>query len=528
MSESGGNNNINNNNNIRQSAESELLEFCHSDSISEEGLREIIERLERHELTHLSNLNYDFFRAACLNGRVNEGIIQCLLEYFPVAANSISINCWSPLHCACLKNMTLGVIQLLINAAPDSVRSVNRNDSMPLHCLCSCNKVDEMTAIEILKLLLEKHLEAVQQADKTDSLPIHLACNRGKSPEFCRVLIEEYPGSERKMDEYGELPLHRACRSNTISTVEYLYKHYPDAINHAATEGAYPIHTAMMGLSSRSEPENAIDVVKFLLECDPNVKLQQFRGMISLIHFACSLDYANSNIHVGIEVVKAIYDAHPEAIDDNRFRAEFLEYHQGVQSFIGSQREYAREAKDHHLMTTPDGNGRLPLHLALNSRNNATLGSIKLLVKGNPPALQTPDNGGVIPLHVACANHKPASVVQYLVGLDTSTLDAVDRDGNTSLHYACCVARHEIIALLLNMFDAVSVSKRNTHGKLPIDLLWENSGEEDRECNECTESVFRLLKAYPELLMNVDMQMQSPSDEGPSQSGKKRKFDKEE
>ena len=57
MSESGGNNNINNNN-IRQSAESELLEFCHSDSISEEGLREIIERLERHELTRRAILQF--------------------------------------------------------------------------------------------------------------------------------------------------------------------------------------------------------------------------------------------------------------------------------------------------------------------------------------------------------------------------------------------------------------------------------------------------------------------------------------
>ena len=37
-------------------------------------------------------------------------------------------------------------------------------------------------------------------------------------------------------------------------------------------------------------------------------------------------------------------------------------------------------------MTTPDEKGQLPLHTAL--QNNATLGSIKLLVKGNDSVLQ--------------------------------------------------------------------------------------------------------------------------------------------
>eukprot|EP00984_Skeletonema_dohrnii_P010322 scaffold4008_cov85-Skeletonema_dohrnii-CCMP3373.AAC.2 len=61
-------------------------------------------------------------------------------------------------------------------------------------------------------------------------------------------------------------------------------------------------------------------------------------------------------------------------------------------------------------MTTPDGNGQLPLHTALQS--NVRLGSIKLLVKGNPPALQSTDNSGSLPLHIACAHHDSASVVQ--------------------------------------------------------------------------------------------------------------------
>ena len=79
--------------NRRQSAEGlsdELDKFCRSESLSESGLREII---ERHELTS-NNEDTDgqyktmFFHYACCNERVNEGIIRCLLEYFPAAAKA--------------------------------------------------------------------------------------------------------------------------------------------------------------------------------------------------------------------------------------------------------------------------------------------------------------------------------------------------------------------------------------------------------------------------------------------------------
>ena len=127
------------------------------------------------------------------------------------------------------------------------------------------------------------------------------------------------------------------------------------------------------------------------------------------------------------------------------------------------------------------------------------LGSIKLLVKGNPNALQSADNNGALPLHVACQHHDSNDVINFLVGLDPSTLDAVDREGNTALHLACCGAKYGTIVMLLGKYDAVSVSKRNADGELPIDLLWESIyAVGDRESIEYTESVFRLLKAYPE------------------------------
>ncbi len=428
---------------------------------------------------------------------------------------------WSPLHCAFInKNMTAEIVQLIIDAAPDSVRSVSNTGHTPLHYLCLNELLDGTIAIKILKLLLEKHPESIRHADDGYNerlLPIHLAARTGKSADFCRVLIEAYPDSIRVGDHRDQLPIHWACTYNTVATVQCLYNFFPDAINHATTDGNYPIHSAMNAILARQDPEAAIEIVKFLLNCDPNVKLQKCLE-ISLFHYACSLNDGRSNFEVGIENIKTIYDAHPEAIYDDEIEHDMHLYHQQVQAFLNTLLVYARQAKDHRQMTTPDGKGRLPLHTAL--QNNVILGSIKLLVNGNPTALQSPDDSGALPLHIACQHHDSLSVIQYLVRLDTTTLEAVDKAGNTALHYVCRGARHDIIALFLDEFNAVSVSKRSARKKLPIDLLWESNEVSDRESIEYTESSFRLLKAYPETVMKYDSKHQAKTNcQGQAKNG---------
>ena len=508
-----------------KSLSKELFEYCRYGFFrkSEEGLREIIQRyaltnndqlreiIQRHRLTPIYHLSdYDFFFEACQSIGITEGKIRCLLEYFPDAArqtspehlpNTIGEGGCLPLHWACHNSCaTPNIIQLLIDAAPDSIHSLSNEGSMPLHNLCSVPSssifgVDktaamQIAAMQILKMLIEKYPEAVRHPNNKGNLPIHYA-SQWKSPEFCRVLIEAYPGSERITNANSVLPLHYACLTGSLATVEYLYKLYPDSINHAATNGYYPIHFAIRGTTKRNNPATAAKIVQFLLDCDPDVELQKHGGMC-LLQFACEMNYTHYNIEEAIQIIKILFDAHPEAIEDNRSAPNIHRYHQQIQTFINEELVYARQAKDHRLMTTPDGNGRLPLHRAL--QNNVRLGSIKFF---DPFAVQFPDSSGALPLHIACQHHDSVSVVQYLVELDTTILIALDGDGNTVLHYACRGAKYGTIALLLEKYDAASVSKTNAQGKLPVDLLWDSNEVEDRESLEYTESVFRLLKAYP-------------------------------
>ena len=362
-----------------------------------------------------------------------------------------------------------------------------------LHKLCLHDShPNEAAAIQRLGLLMEKFPEAVRHANNNGYLPIHFAAWR-KSPEFCQLLIEAYPGSEQIPNAKGRLPLHLACRYNTVDTVEYLYAHYPEAIDHATTTGYYPIHCAIM----RDKSAAAVEIVRFLLDCDPNQKLKQCQG-VSLLGYACGRQYNDSRIGAGIQMIEAIFDAHPEAIEDITISADIESFHHQVQEFINGELVYARQAEDYRLMTTPDDNGQLPLHRAL--QNNVRLGSIKLLVKGNPFAVLLPNNSGALPLHIACESNDSTKVIEYLVSLDPSSLNAVDRDGNTALHYACRGLNHDSIALLLETYDAISVSKRNAQEKLPLNLLWESGTVDDRESVEYMGSVFQLLRAFPEML----------------------------
>ena len=150
-------------------------------------------------------------------------------------------------------------------------------------------------------------------------------------------------------------------------------------------------------------------------------------------------------------------------------------------------------------MHTLDQHRWLPLHHALHK--NASLGSIKLLVKGNPSALRVIDLLGMLPLHIACG-FSTVGVVRFLVEKDSSCLDVFDADKNYPLHYACRWGRSSIVKYLLER-RVSSVSERNADNKLPIHLLCECDAERvDHDSPEYVETIWRLLLACPETVLH--------------------------
>jgi ankyrin repeat protein len=508
-----------------------LERFCASDALSEVGLRKII---ERSTFTPNYNKNrflgdYKFFYRVLKNVRLTEGIINYILTCFPEAAREFDRKFGvSALRVACRnKNVTPQIVRLLIDAHPDSVHKRCSVGLTVLHIFCANRFVDIAVQSEILDMLLSKCSMLPRLSSyKCGSLPIHVAAGEGyQSPEFCQKLIRVFPGSERAKDDHGILPIHHAVFSGAAATVKYLYKLYPEGINpYIYIQGWYGLPIQCSLAIHRKDTETVVEIIQFIMKLKPwKINCAQ------LLVLAAVERFYESNVSFGIQVNKTLFDAFPEEITAHPKKMLKVivskNFNMEVRRFLSEQFFYAIQAKNHHFLKKAGKSGWLPLHTALHD-NKASLGSIKLLVKGYPSALRHGDSNGLIPLHVACEYHDSPMVVQCLIDHETSTLSYVDKDGNTAIHHACRGAKHETIALLLKRYHGVSISTRNLQEKLPIELLFESSKVVDRESVQYMESVFRLLRAHPDTVkICKNVKQNCAAAVCPSQNAKKRKVD---
>ena len=318
-----------------------------------------------------------------------------------------------------------------------------------------------------------------------------------RAAEICRLVIQALPELVLERDANSLQPLHLACLGGNSPVVKCILEMRPDAIRGTTRSGAFPIHFAVDAL--RNSPEAAVEIVKALLAVDHGVASQVYRSIFPLF-MACT-ETNDSNLIAGLEVIKSLYDAYPEAIvtAEQTFREAIdrSEFDEEVEGFLIAQFEYAAQASDPRLIITQDEDGLLPLHDALLTL--APLGSIKLLAQADPATLQITVNEGMLPVHVACERYQP-DVVKYLVDLNIMSLRATNNRGDTPLHCACRAASYGVIELLFSQtYPNAPVGERNVNGELPIELLIEHS---DQENDGYMSSIFLLLRANPEMWMD--------------------------
>lgn len=426
-------------------------------------------------------------------------IVEFLLDSNPSALPVTDGYGRLPLHLATMNTkVEPRTVKMLLERWPDTIRQRDIHDCLPIHNV-SWNKTSNDTAVlEVLKLLLDMDPHLVTEADGDGSLPIHgAACF--KFPEFAKVLIDAYPESVKIGDGNGCLPIHDGSFQANVDTVKYFFELYPEGINMRSNGGLLPIHEAASGCMKKAD-----EVIKYLLLQDPDCasKAVAPRDRILPLHLACGSSQVNLN------AVKLLFDAHPEAIllkdEDEHSPLEIVRDQAAdgpssrgfVVVYLEAQLAYAHQAQNATLMRTPDINGLLPLHHALCV--DASFGSVKLLVKGNPAALQVADQLGSLPLHIAC-EYGTVEIVRFLVELDSSCLNASDLERNSPLHRACRKGNCGIAKYLLEQ-HVPSISERNADDKLPVNLLCES--QVDRESLEYIETIWYLLLAYPETLLH--------------------------
>jgi len=406
----------------------------------------------------------------------------------------------TPLHLSCQNScVTLEVVNLIYNKWPYAIRKRDKFGYLPLHRLCTNEHLNDIASLDILRFLINIDPTLMREATgETMFLPIHLAV-ANKSTTFCKVLIDSYPESIQ-LTRFGSFPIHKACRRGSrddkVETIAYMFKKYPESINARDSIGRLPIHCA-------AKCERA-DVIELLLKHDPDATRREGEHSQLPLHMACVCSVEN------LCVVRMLFDVYPEAIhilDDNgRSPLNLTKGNTSTEIFLNQQLFYIQQAaQDTTVLSTPDADGYLPLHRAL-LKGEASLGSIKLLVRGYPDAQQVADkNYGFLPLHMACWNAS-ADIVHFLA--DECGLDVCDTNQDYPLHHACQTANLDVIKYLVESNPLV-VSKTNVYNKLPFhmlvenedDQLVENKDEQVRDRPEFTEACFLLLRAYPETVM---------------------------
>ena len=340
--------------------------------------------------------------------------------------------------------MSVEIVKILVDCWPESLQQRNEGGRLPIHCLCRVPDVNGagLTASGVLHLLVKMYPESVREVNGVGYLPIHIAA-RWRSPEFCKVLIDAYPESLRVgVEVEGLFPIHSACLETRIDTAKYLLDLYPERTNVRSSHGTLPIHHA-----STIESEEKVEMIKWLLTEDPDCASKVGPSGELPIHRACMF---NKSV---LKAVQLLFDAHPEGIFAHdgdgetpldMARSGGMSDIVDVVSFLETQLVYAQQAQDSAIMS--GNNGMLPLHTAL--KEKASLGAIKLLVKGNPAALQMTDSRGVLPIHIACSC-STVGVVKFLAELFDGCLNSGDANGDFALHFACRGGNCGVVRYLL-------------------------------------------------------------------------------
>ena len=207
---------------------------------------------------------------------------------------------------------------------------------------------------------------------------------------------------------------------------------------------------------------------------------------------------------MSLGTVQVLFNDYPEAIykraNDERLPIDMAKdrRHGIAQPTV----DYLKEQLAHVNEAKKEPSYRLPLHRAL--LGDISLGAIKLIVKDFPASIHTSNCEGALPLHVACSNSS-VDIVKYLVGMDESHLGICDDEGKYPLHYACDSANHDVIKYLMEK-NVSSISERTSANMLPLHLLCmsaEVEDPDDSESPECTESIWRVLTAYPDAILGA-------------------------
>ena len=184
-----------------------------------------------------------------------------------------------PIHVACSNGAELPVLQALVKAWKGGCTHVTARDfETPLHLACLRNLSPESIAC-----LGDAYPRAMRMPNRQNDLPIHLACQQHPQKlQVIQYLVDGYPQCLIKKGKRGYLPLHVALSHRaSLAVVQALTTAETATLQNR--EGETALHIAVSN-------DVSLDVILHLLEAAPTneaLLLTNTRFHDTPLHVAC-------------------------------------------------------------------------------------------------------------------------------------------------------------------------------------------------------------------------------------------------
>ena len=417
--------------------------------------------LERDVNANLSNKDGNTpLLIACSHGNLD--IVKLLLKRAVTVNLSNKVGS-TPLQIACLKG-NLEIVKLLLESKAD-VNVLDKDGKSPLLFACYSGN------LEIVKLLLEYKAD-VNVSNKDGITPLIYACSKDNL-KMVKLLLE-YKADVNVPNKEGITPLIYACSKNNLEIVKLLLEFKAD-VNFQNKDSIAPLLLACS--------KDNLEIIKLLLEFKADVNVKSKEGNTPLL-IACSKD--------NLEIVKLLLEFKADVNVRNQYGSTPL-----LSAFwVGNPEIIILLLKYKADINVRDNDGFTPLYIATYKKESIVL--IKLLLEYganiNECSLNYKKTVPTIINNLEIFNlliNNPNffidqfskygenllmnaieignfDYIQKLLDKDIN-INAVDKDGDTALHYALRKKDETIIALLCSHPKIVPFIP-NRYGRTAIDL----------------------------------------------------------
>jgi len=417
-----------------------LEEYCSSDDISFDGLREKLQQITKPTALAVSH----FLHELCLNKNVTHDMVQLVLEINPYAAHCESnryneeymnedIDTYEeeqngdtsyPVHLAALNiHCPNTVVKLLAKSYPSALSHLCYLDAelfddydnyiagTPLHYYFSRTSNLQLDTVKILVELCPDAL--MFTGDAESYFPIHSIIdnpNVGSYHDILEYLISVDPTILQCEDEFEQLPLHLICYSRhiTVELVQVLVDGYQDATKESDYHGSLPIHHLCE--NSDAEETEKLGILRILVDAyQESLHTTRNISQVLPIHIACR--------YQSPAFCKMLVDSYPDSlrVEDS---TGFLPFHLACEKGSLETVKYLYES-DREYINKSTRSGFHPIHLVISNRNDDQYEITKFLLQSDPNCASTKlptgsGYAGYLPMHLAVVRFASLEAVQLL------------------------------------------------------------------------------------------------------------------